>query len=311
MPEVPPAPTEELSALRSIAALIKNYEPRFDLQRSFAPGVLGCSDPQYPAIKGKWLDDLDRKGLTDTNALVAKGLLKEVIDDLRADQELSWQESRPADSRINWRVTVHHCDWFIHIMALDKNFERFAFSLQTKDALEGGLTSDNPRPFCHQYKVVNHLSELRPVLDDLYESFKRQDQEDKRRDQEEKIKKRINKAVEEEREKWETRLANKRENRRLVVYLFMFIAVLFVSGYVASAINKHFHGVPGDAVLTTLAAGIDAFFGALLYLWGVASVGSKFGLLRDGWPLLLMTSALIVFFVLWIALAYATLRGLI
>ncbi len=45
--------------------------------------------------------------------------------------------------------------------------------------------------------------ELKPVLDDLYESFKRQDQE-------ERIKERINKAVAEEREKWETRLAKER-----------------------------------------------------------------------------------------------------
>jgi hypothetical protein len=305
MPEEPLAPTEEQKALRSIAALIKNYEPRFDLQRSFTPGVLGCSDPQYPAIKSKWLDDLDRKRLTDTNAWVATGLSKQVLDHFRTESELSWQESEPADSRFNWRVTVHRGNYFIHIMAVDKNFERFAFALQTEGSLEESLTSDRPRPFYHQYKVVNHLSQLKPILDDLYESFKSQDQE-------ERIKERINKAVAAEREKWETRLAKEREYRQLVLYSFILIAVLFVGGYVARAINKHFHGVPGDVALNTLGAGIGAFIGALLYLWGVASVGLKFGLLKHGrFGPLLIPSALIVFFVLWIALAYAAFRGLI
>src|SRR5271169_283437 len=294
MPEEPPASTDEQSALRYIAALIQNYEPQFDLQRSFTPGVLGCADPQYPAIKSRWLDDLDRQGITDTNAMVAKGLLKEVIDDLRADQELSWQESQPADSRFNWRVTVHHGDYFIHIMAVDKNFERFAFSLQTERNLEAGLRHDRPRPFSHQYKVVNHLSELKPILSDLYESFKRQDEA---RHQQE----RINEAVAGERAKWETRLAKERENRRLVVYFFIFVVALLAGGYVVDAINKKFHGIPGDVVLTGVGAGIGAFIGALLYLWGVVWVGLKFGLLKDGRRApFLRPSALIVFFVLWI-----------
>ena len=300
MPEEPPAPTEEQRALRSIAALIKNYEPRFDFQRSFTPGVIGCSDPQYPAIKSKWFDDLDRKGPT-------KGLLKGgFIDDLRAKSELIAQESQPADSRFNWRVTVGHGDYFFHIMAVDKNFQRFAFSLQTKGALEVGPTSGSHRPPYHQYKVVNHLSELKPILDDLYESFKREGQE-------EKTKERINKAVAEERAKWETRLAKERENRRLVVYICAFIAALFVGGYVASAINKHFHGVPENVFFTALGAALGAFFGALLYLWGAWSFGLRFGLLKDGKPAppLLMLSVLVVFFVLWLALAYAIFRGLI
>jgi hypothetical protein len=114
--------------------------------------------------------------------MVAKGLLKEVIDDLRADQELSWQESQPADSRFNWRVTVHHGDYFIHVMAVDKNFERFAFSLQTEGGFDEGLRSDSPRPSCYQYKLVNRLSELKPIFDDLYGSFKRQEEERRQQD---------------------------------------------------------------------------------------------------------------------------------
>jgi hypothetical protein len=151
MREDPPASPDEQSALRSIAALIKNYEPRFDLQRSFTPGVLGWSDPQYPAIKSKWFDELDRNGLTNTNALVAKGLLRDLIDESRADLERSWQKSQPADSRFNWRVTVRHGDYFIHIMAVDKNFERFAFSLQTERALKAGL-------------IVRHTSPVLPPI---------------------------------------------------------------------------------------------------------------------------------------------------
>jgi hypothetical protein len=295
MPEELPAPTDEQRALSSIAALIKHYEPHFDLQRSFTPGVLGCSDPRYPAIRSKWLDDLDRKRITP------KGLL---IDDLRADLELSWQESEPADSRFNWRVTVRHGDYFIHIMAVDKNFERFAFSLQKEGDLEAGLTSDipRPRPFSYQYKVVDHLSELKPILDDLYASFKQQDE-----------RRRIDKAVAEEREKWVERLAEEakeKENRRLIIYAVAFIAVLVV-------VNEYFHGVPGDVVSTAVGAGIGAFIGALLYFWGLVWVIEKFGLLDEAGKAtprttrITMTSSGIVFFALWAALAYAAFRELI
>ena len=93
----------------------------------------------------------------------------------------------------------------------------------------------------------------------------------------------------------------KRENRRLVVYFVMFIAVLFVVG----AVNEHFHGVPGDVISTALAAGIGAFIGALFYLWCLISVGLKFGVLKEGKATsLIMPSAWIVFFALWAALAY-------
>jgi hypothetical protein len=286
----PPAPTDEQSAIRSIAALIKNYEPQFDLQRSFTPGVLGCSDPQYPMARREWLRDLDRKGLTSK---LPPGW-ESVFEDLRAETELGWQKSQPADSRINWRVTVRHGDYFIHIMALDRNFERFAFSLQSEGDLEAGLTSDCPRPDCYRYKVVNLLSELKPILDDLYEGFKRRDEGRRQQD-------RINKAVAAEREKWDEQLAKEREKRQQVVYFVMFIAVLFVVG----AVNKHFHGVPGDVISIALGAGIGAFIGAFFDLWCLISVGLKLGLLKDGKATpLIMPSAWIVFFALWAALAY-------
>jgi hypothetical protein len=226
MTEEPPTPTDEQTALGCIAALIKTCEPQFDLQRSFTPGVLGCSDPQYLAIKRKWLDDLDRKGITETNAWVAKGIRKEVIDYGRADLERSWQKSQPADSRFNWRVTARHGDYFIHVMAVDRKFERFAFSVQTESALKAGLTSDKPRPSWIRYEVVSQLSELKRPLDDIYDSFKRQDEERRIQEEERRIQDRIDRAVAKEREKWVKRLDDERK-QRLVIYALIFVAVLF------------------------------------------------------------------------------------
>ena len=199
MLEDPPAITDERSALRQIAALIKNYEPGFDLQRSFTPGVPGCSDPQYIALRNKWLDDLDRRGVTDASYWVSRGMAKAVADSGRADAERSFQDSKPADSRLNWRATVHHGDNVFHIMAVDKNFERVALELQTEPNFEGGRTLDVARPYCLQYNVVNHLSELKPILDDLYQGFKRKEEESSQHE-------RIDKAVAEERERGEREL---------------------------------------------------------------------------------------------------------
>jgi hypothetical protein len=62
-----------------------------------------------------------------------------------------------------------------------------------------------------------------------------------------------------------------------------------------------------QANFTALGAGIGAFIGALLYLWGVTWFGLKFGVLKDGKPApLLMPSAYVVFFALWAALVYAS-----
>ncbi len=257
----PPAPTDEQSALRSIAALINKYEPQFNLQQSYTSGVLGCSDPQYTIVRREWLSGLDRRGLTS----------KLLFEDEWNDVELSLQKSQPADSRFNWRVSVRHRDYIIHIMALDQSFERFAISLQYEEALEAALTSDIQRPDCLRYEVVNNLSELKPILDDIYEGFKRHDEERRQKD-------RINKAVAEEREKWIEQLAKEREKRQLVVYFVMLIAVLLVIGEV----NEQFHDVPGDLIAIALVAGIGAFIGVLCYFWCLVSVGLKLGLLKDG-----------------------------
>jgi hypothetical protein len=180
-------PSDEQSALRSIDTLVKSYEPQFELQHSFTAGVIGCSDPLY---RPKWKPPPGWEGIIDL--------------------ELDWQKYQPADSRLNWRVTVCHSDYFIHIMAIDEKFERFAISLQTKEGLEAGFNSDDPRPACLRYQVVNQLSELKPFFDEVYGIFKRDDEQRRERDK-------INKAVAEERQNLEKQLAEEREKRRRTV----------------------------------------------------------------------------------------------
>src|ERR1700674_4606020 len=116
MPEEPPVPGDEQGALQYITALIKNYEPQFELQGSFTPGLFGSSDPQYPAARRESLYGLVRKGFMEERFLSWAEASDTLFDDLRLREE--------ADSRLNWRVTVRHTDYFIHIMALDTNFQR-------------------------------------------------------------------------------------------------------------------------------------------------------------------------------------------
>lgn len=146
-------------------------------------------------------------------------------------------------------------------MALDKTFQRFAFALQTKTDFERSVGSYRDRPFYYQYKAVTHLSELKPILDQVYESLRREEQERRQRN-------RLDEAVAKKRDKLVERLAKERENRRLVVYSVIFTAVLLAGGFVVDAINKHFYGVPIDIALTASGAGILAFVGAF-YIFGV------------------------------------------
>jgi hypothetical protein len=226
MLETPPAVADEQSALRYIEALIKNYEPGFDLQRGFTPGVFGCSDPEYPAVRNKWLDDLDRRGLSDASYRVSQGMFKEVADSGRARVERSFQDSKPADSRLNWRVTVHHGENVFHIMAVDKNFERYALELQTEGNFERDRTSDDARPNSSYYEVVNQLSELKPILDNLYQGFKRKEEDRKRTEEESRQQERIDKAVSEEREKGERELTLN-NMRWWTLIIFIAIVVIF------------------------------------------------------------------------------------
>jgi hypothetical protein len=72
---------EENDVLTGIAALIKKYQPEFELSHSFKPGVLGRDDPAY------------------SSAGASRG------DEMRTDPRLR-------------RVTVQHGDYFIHILTL-------------------------------------------------------------------------------------------------------------------------------------------------------------------------------------------------
>lgn len=120
MPEEPP--TSERAAVYYIAAIIKNYEPEFELRKNFTPGLFGRSDPRYPTVRREWLHGLVRNG----------HLEKRLLSLAEASDDLVDHHSDEADSRLNWRITFQHAFYLIHIMALDKTFQRFALSIQTK-----------------------------------------------------------------------------------------------------------------------------------------------------------------------------------
>jgi hypothetical protein len=162
--------------------------------------------------------------------LISEGVISEKtldmaerVDRLRAmDEADGMQTVKEADSRLNWRVTFRHADWFIHIMALDKNFERFVLD---RSEFKQGLRSSDPHPPpTYHYKVINHLSELKPVLDDLYEGFKRDEEE---RRQQERIDEAVAMAVAEERKEWEWKLAKQKEEHwAQIIVICMIVAAL-------------------------------------------------------------------------------------
>jgi len=53
-----------------------------------------------------------------------------------ASDDLVDHHSDEADSRLNWRITFQHAFYLIHIMALDKTFQRFALSFKLKVILK-------------------------------------------------------------------------------------------------------------------------------------------------------------------------------
>jgi hypothetical protein len=286
----------ETSILQKISAMLKKYEPGFELEGAFVPGVRGRADPNFRAANEERLRLL---GLSPERVFLAESFA-----------EGRYQESddgAEADPRINWRVTARHGAYYIHIMALNQGLSRFACCFQTANEVKERLASEYG---CQGSGYeTGTLAEIDNVLDDLYPKIKHWDEQ---RRQQDRIDQAVDRAVAEEREKWVKRSEEEKTKRRQVGYLIAFAAVVLAFGFIINAINKHFHDVPGDVFFTGLGAGIAAFIGALLYLWGVVSFGLKVGLLKDGKPTpLLMPSAGIVFVVLWIALAYAAFRGLI
>ena len=218
MPEEPP--TSERAAVYYIAAIIKNYEPEFELRKNFTPGLFGRSDPRYPTVRREWLHGLVRNG----------DLEKRLLSLAEASDDLVDHHSDEADSRLNWRITFQHAFYLIHIMALDKTFQRFALSVQTKSDFKEGLISIRKRPPYLRYEVVSRLSELKPILANIWESFRREEEESHQQG-------RIDVAVAREREKWLKRLADERKRRQQIGYLVAFVAIVVVS----IALNEHLH----------------------------------------------------------------------
>jgi hypothetical protein len=300
-------PVSETSVLQKISAMLKKYEPGFELEGAFVPGVRGRADPNFSVTRAERLRLLAaRKLYSPKEALLSRAEAFAFMED-------QFPDGPEADPRINWRVTARHGDYYIHIMALNQDLSRFACCLQSASDVEEGLESEGRHP--RRRYETGTLGELDYVLDDLYANFKREDEERRQQD-------RIDKAVAEERARWVKRLADEeaerqqeKTKRRQIGYLVAFAAAVFAVGYVINAINNHFHGVPGDVVWTVLGSGIFALIGASLYLWALVWTLLKFGLVEDKTSprtmKIIMASAGIVFFALLAALAYAAFKGLI
>ncbi len=178
----------ETDTLQKIAAVLKKYEPRFELEGAFTPGVRGRADPRFSAIRAERLRLLTvRKGDHPEMVSRQEGIV-DLFDQMR-------QDGAEADPRINWRVTARHGDYYIHIMALDQGLSRFACCLQKTSEFEEGLSSYGRCPNT-RYEAGN-LAEIERVIDEVYARFKCEDEE---RRQQERIDGAVQKAVERERE---------------------------------------------------------------------------------------------------------------
>ena len=93
-----------------------------------------------------------------------------------------------------------------------------------------GLISIRKRPPYLRHEVVSRLSELKPILANIWESFRREEEESHQQG-------RIDVAVAREREKWLKRLADERKRRQQIGYLVAFVAIVVVS----IALNEHLH----------------------------------------------------------------------
>lgn len=142
-------PVSETSILQKISAMLKKYEPGFELEEAFVSGVRGRADPNFSATREERFRHL---GLSPQNFSLAVMF----ADDYSGD------DGPEADPRINWRVTARHGDYYIHIMALDQGLSRFACCLQTSTEFEEGLVSEH-RSRCTLYKTGN-LAEIEKIL---------------------------------------------------------------------------------------------------------------------------------------------------
>lgn len=206
-------PVSETSILQKISAMLKKYEPGFELEGAFVPGVRGRADPNFRAATEERVR-LVLLGAPPERVFLAEGLA--------ITRDLESVDGAEADPRINWRVTARHGAYYIHIMALNQGLFRFACCLQTERELKEGLASESRCP-CSRYETGT-LAEIDNVLDDLYPKIKHWDEE---RRQQDRIDQAVDRAVAKEREKWE-QLAKEKENQRMTTYIIVFIAVLLL-----------------------------------------------------------------------------------
>ena len=213
-------PVSETSTLQKISAMLKKYEPGFELEGAFVSGVRGRADPNFSATREEWFRHL---GLSPQN--VSSAVMLAELRDWEGD------DGAEADPRINWRVTARHGDYYIHIMALDQGLSRFACCLQTSTEFEEGLVSEH-RSRCTLYKTGN-LAEIEKILDEIYATIKRQDEQRREQDEQRREQDRID-AIEKERKIRQERLESVERRRRTLICVLVCIVVVFLIGYASS-----------------------------------------------------------------------------
>jgi hypothetical protein len=255
-------PVSETSILQKISAMLKKYEPGFELEGAFVPGVRGRADPNFSATRAERLRLLAaRKGLSAYQLSLAESFA-EIAETLPDD-------GPEADPRINWRVTARHGDYYIHIMALDQGLSRFACCLQTSTEFEEGLVTEFEEGLVSErrsrrtlYKTGN-LAEIEKLLDEIYATIKRQDEEqdEQRRKQDERRREqdRID-AIETERKIRQERLESAERRRRRLICIVVCIVVVFLIGYASSQ------------------EWISEETGLTLIIWTILLVGGWYGL---------------------------------
>lgn len=192
--------------------MLKKYEPRFELEEAFTPGVRGRADPRFSVTRAERLRLLAVRKRDNLGIVSVHESFEDIFDHVRED-------GAEADPRINWRVTARHGDYYIYIMALDQGLSRFACCLQKTSEFE---ERSYGRCLSTRYEAGN-LAEIEHVLDDIYARLKHEDeqrrQQDEQRRQQDRIDKEVQKAVEKEREIWRDHLARSRAKRLQVIGL--------------------------------------------------------------------------------------------
>jgi hypothetical protein len=191
-------PVSETSILKKISAMLKKYEPRFELEGAFVPGVRGRADPNFTAAIEK------RFPRFSLEATMAE--MRSTTDDDGAE----------ADPRFNWRVTVRHGGNYIHIMALNQSLSRFACCLQRSGQFEAGAGA-------YRRYETGTLAEIDPVLDDIYAKLLKP--EDEQRRQQDQTDQAVDRAVAKERERSERELTLNNTRWWVLIIFIILVAI--------------------------------------------------------------------------------------